>query len=559
MADTYSTVSNPRQKDAGFLEYWESMGLFENFQFVLPPQFMILFEIARNIFTEDTTLDALGAIEEMTKQERILDRDRDESIQINREERLSPLSDKMELDNYRRLVELRNILPRELGQDDHVFDIKLFTKTLIVQKFYESEADTFRPISTTTDEQGQDASRFEQKFYLLLDRSRSMDVKMRSFYSKCIVAEFLRRKLNTKAKLYYRPFDSKAGKLFRLEKKEDFPRLMEEVLLTTTGGKSTNLQQAIYQAISDIKYDKEMINTEILVVTDGISKVDKYEMKERLGDIKLNVLKIGSELAEANFYDVKSTLDEHGSPVDPTYLNMKSVKYEIDKFKNDREHSSLTAADERSYRLLLEFSDGITKDLQEISHKYIEIQDFDKEGLFEITDENMESIRDNVRSLSSANLSTLEIHEKERLYKQLYLFCQYIEMLAQHNESKKGELNSCLSDLIKRKQALFRDPELLFTILEVDKFDEDKKELKLAKKDVKQLMKDMKLSSKNMSVNEMKKAQLMFTKNIAGGEGGSGQIFLLLLIKLFQFLKKIILLPFRPFTKNNENREKKEE
>ena len=283
MAEYIRPYSQPERPSLDFFEYWESLGFFENLQVILPPRFLIIFEIARVIFTPELISDALSAVEDISKEEKIEAPDRDESILINRLDRVSPLSDNMELDNYRTIYDLKKALPRELTWESDIFNMKLMTRTLMVTRFYESDSDQFRPISTTRDETGRDATRFDQKFFLLLDRSRSMDFKMRSFFSKCLVAEFLRRKINSNAKIFYRPFDSTVGKLFKLEKKEDFARLIEDVLFTTTGGTSTNLQEAIFQAISDIRYDKEMINSEILVITDGISKIEKFKLKERLG------------------------------------------------------------------------------------------------------------------------------------------------------------------------------------------------------------------------------------------------------------------------------------
>ena len=81
-------------------------------------------------------------------------------------EKVSPLSDRMEIDAYRTINEIKKALPRELAQDDDIFDIKLLTKSLLVQKFYESEADSFKPISTSRDESGKDAQQHEGIFWI---------------------------------------------------------------------------------------------------------------------------------------------------------------------------------------------------------------------------------------------------------------------------------------------------------------------------------------------------------------------------------------------------------
>jgi len=534
------------------INYADSIGFFDNLQLILPQNFYILFEIARNIFTDEVSSEALNAIEEITRDEKILQPDRDESIEINRMEKVVPLSDKMEIDTYKNIYDLKKALPRELALDDDIFDVKLFTKTLIVQKNYESESDSFKPISTSQNETGKDANRFEQKFYILMDRSKSMDMKIRSYYAKCIVVEFLRRKLNSNARLYYRAFDSKIGNLFRIEKKEDFPQLIENVLLTTTGGKSTNLQGAIYQAISDINYDKEMTNSEILVVTDGISRIDKYEMREKLGKIRLNVLKIGDEMAEENFYDLKSDFDQEEIGFDPGSINVKQAKKVLESDCNDN-YESVSMATRRAYRLILDHSDSIFQDLKEVSFKFINIADFDYDGGFEVSDDNMDNIKKLIQKFQNIDFNSGDIDLLKKVYKQIYFFSQYIQQLLDVNKKTAPRLQKFLDDLTELKQKMLKNPYLLISIMEVKELGDDKKIMKLAKKDAKMMMKQMKMQQKNISIKDMKRAQLVFTGDV--GKGSMGQFILLLLVKLGQFIKRII---FSPFNKNDaENSEKK--
>jgi hypothetical protein len=523
-------------KEIDFFDYGDSIGFFDNLQLILPSKFYILFEIARTIFTGETTSEALCAIDEITKEEKIYEPDRAETIQINRVDRTSPLSDRMEIEMYRTINDLKKALPRELAQDDDIFSAKLFTKTLMVQKFYESEADSYKPISTTMDERGKEANKFEQKFYILMDRSRSMDLKFRSYYSKCIVAEFFRRKLNSKAKLYYRAFDSKIGELCKIEKREDFPSMIENVLMTDTGGSSTNLQEAVFQAIKDIEYDKEMLNAEILVITDGVSKINKHEMRKRLGSIRLNVMKIGDELAEADYYELKRNLDHDNVDFDPTSVNLKNIKKKMDERDPGNPGDELPLAVQRAYRLVLDHSENVFKDLREISHKYIEIADLKHDGLFIPSDEHVQNIKDTVERFLSFDFMKLSIEQRQKAYKKVYFFCQYLQQLIQADEKHRDTLQWSLEKLNEIKQRMLKDMELLFTIRKVKELDDDKKLMKLAKKEARKLMKQMQLENRKLSIREMKKAQVLLTMDV--GEGSMGQFILLLLVKLYMFIKE---------------------
>ena len=526
-----------------FFGYWDSLGFFDNIQVILPPGFMVLFEIARTLFNERSSLDALNAIEQISTEEKIYVPDRTESISINRIERLAPLSDRMEIEYYKNIIDLKRTLPRELAVDDEIFNAKLFTKTLLVQKFYESDSDNFKPISTMKNEHGREAHRFDQFFYILLDTSRSMDARMRGFYAKCLVSEFLRRKLGSNAKLFFRTFDTNVGELYKVEKKEDYPYLIEKVLLSKTGGVSTNLQKAVYQAISDINYTKDMANSEILVVTDGVSKIDVQEMLEKLGKIKLHVLKIGGDLPEPDFYEMKADLAKERFDFDPSSINVKEIKNRIE---NPHEMDKpLTVTEKRIYRLMLDNSDNIFKNLKKVSKNYIEVGDINNEKLYDVSNENLENIFHWVKKLESVDMQYLNIDDKERAFKQAYFLEQYIKMLHDFGSKNKSELKNFLDRIANVKSKFMKDNELFMLIVKSGKYHEDKKKLKLDKKELKKLLSQMSMSNEKITLKDLKKAQLTFT--FMGGEegGGFGKLLLILLMKLGQLMVSAVTYPFR--------------
>ncbi|MBP8987465.1 MAG: hypothetical protein KBG92_06655 [Spirochaetes bacterium] len=546
MSQIIANIQTPSRPSLDFFEYWDSLGLFDELSVLLPPEFFIIFEIAQVIFTPELISEALNAVEDISREEKIEAPNRDESILINRVERISPLSDIMVIDRYRTIYDLKKALPRELAWEDTIFDIKLFKHELLVQKFYEEKADTFKPISTLQDESGRQANRFDQKFYLLLDRSRSMEIRMRSFFSKCLVAEFLRRKLNSNAKIFYRPFDSKPGDLFKIEKKEDFPFLIERVLLTTTGGTSTNLQQAVFQAIDDINFDKDMLNSEILVVTDGISKIDKYLLKEKLGDIKLNILKVGRDLAEPDYFEMKKTFDANKMKFDPTALNIKEIQHKMDK---SQEEEALSPLQKRAYRYILEYSETMFKDLKEVSHRFVEIPDLDPSSLYELTDEKLDAIETAVDDFSRIDYNTKTLEERKKLFKQAYFLSQYVTLLLENKKNSSNPiLKNCAYKLKKITQTILADPSLLQMVMETGRFT-DKDTLKLSMKQLKEKLKEMKMSQTPLSAEEIRKAQMLLTSDL--GEGNIGQFLRVLFIKLLECIKKLLQKIKNAIKKNN--------
>jgi Mg-chelatase subunit ChlD len=525
-------------EDIDFFEYWDSLGFFEYSRSILPPQFFTLFEIARVIFSDERLNDAFSAIEEISKEDKEYKPDRKESIHINRLEKISPLSDRMEIDRIRSILDLKKALPRELALEPELFDMKLYTKTLLVQRHYETEADSFKPISTSRDKKGKEANRYEQKFYILLDRSKSMEAKMRTFYSKCIIAEFLRRKYNTRAKIFFRPFDSKAGNLFKVEKQQDFPRLIEEILLTTTGGRSTNIHDAILQAISDITFDKEMAKSEILMVTDGISKIEKHELKVKLGDIKLNVLKIGDDIAKPDIMEMEAQLKKQNVQVYADTMDIRTIKTRMDEYKKLGPEAKISNAEKIAFRNIMDSSDKMFNDLKEVANKYIQISDLDRELLYNLGPEQMEFIQFTLERFTIIDLKELTLMEKKKLFRQVQFFYQYIQMLMENGNAENQALIDALDTLVRIKRKMLKNPDMIYMFVERKELTDDKETMKLAKTQAKQMMKQMKLDDRKLSIAEMKKAQLIFTSET--GKGSRGQLLTLLLVKLWVFLKKIL-------------------
>ncbi len=536
---------NPNSQ-AEFFSYWDELGFFDSIQSILPPQFFVMFDIARIMFTEQASGEALSAIDKITDEQIVIETNRDESIQVNRREKIAPVSDKMEIDTFKNLNELKKALPRELAQDDDIFDIRLFTKSLIVQKYYESESDSFKPISTSQNEKGKDARRFEQKCYVLLDRSKSMEYNMRDFYAKCILVEFLRRKMKSKAKIFYRSFDSGFGPLTKLENPADFSNLIEDILYTTTGGKSTNVELAVNQAISDINYDKDIMKSEIVLITDGISKINRVKLQEKLGTIKLHVIKIGHEMPEPDYFDMEERIKSENASVNLHQVNIKNVTSQLKDAKQGNEVHSLSLQERRVFQMIKDISESMFKDLQEAAATFIEIPDLQTDDLYTLKDENINFIQDSIARIENINIQELDIETKTRIYKKVYFLGQYVKMFLMHNPQNQ-QLQKFENSINQIKEQWLKDTELLFTFMQVDEFDDDKKIMKLSKKNLKAALKNLKDNNSKIKLKDLKNAQMQFSFD--AGKGSAGKLFLILIVKLLLVVKAVLLLPFRPFRK----------
>ena len=87
-------------------------------------------------------------------------------------------------------------------------------------------------------------------------------------------------------------------------------------------------------------------------------------MTDKLGKTKLHVLKIGDELPEPDFYDMKSEFMNARVDFDPTSINMKEI-HEIMEHP-EKQEKAMTITEQRIYRLMIDHSNSIFKDLKKV-------------------------------------------------------------------------------------------------------------------------------------------------------------------------------------------------
>ena len=112
-------------------------------------------------------------------------------------------------------------------------------------------------------------------------------------------------------------------------------------------------------------------------------------------------------------------------------------------------------------------------------------------------------------------------------------------MLMENGNAENPVLQEALETLVRMKRRMLKNPDMIFMFTERKELTDDKETMKLAKAQAKQMLKQMKLDDRKLSIAEMKKAQLIFTSET--GKGSRGQLLTLLLVKLWEFLKKKIV------------------
>jgi hypothetical protein len=74
----------------------------------------------------------------------------------------------------------------------------------------------------------------------------------------------------------------------------------------------------------------------------------------------------------------------------------------------------LSAYEKRAYRLILDYSNRMFKDLKRVAKNYIEVGDLKTEGLYDVSYENLENLFHWIKKLESTDPRFLTGDEKER-------------------------------------------------------------------------------------------------------------------------------------------------
>lgn len=146
---------------------------------------------------------------------------------------------------------------------------------------------------------------FDQKLYLLLDRSYSMKEMHRLLFAKTLLVEYFRLKRGSCAQLFFRGFDYKPSEVFLAENLGDYEKVLKELIFSQPAGKGTDIEAALKTAIHDIKFHAPFREAEILLVTDCLSKIDPQLINKEKENIKIHIVKIGRDEQEPDQLEIK--------------------------------------------------------------------------------------------------------------------------------------------------------------------------------------------------------------------------------------------------------------
>jgi hypothetical protein len=271
----------------------------------------------------------------------------------------------------------------------------------------------------------------EQKLYILLDRSYSMWYRQRMLYAKVLAFEYLRHKKRTGARLFFRPFDFEVYDLIKLAEPADYDRLFRHLLYIEPGGKGTDIGHAIEVAAQDIRFDGLFEGAEVLLITDGMDRIDPAHLKEVLGEkTKLHLVKIGRDAAEPQPTEIKDLIEK------------------------DKSIAGLSRDQIAEY-----YQRQITTAWQEVTETLLETDDLDEAGL-DFGEPEVQFALRATEKVTGVDPPTMSLAETETAFRKATFLEGFIEVMLNHAEDvpaiaqRQTELNEAAERLRRFKVRL---------------------------------------------------------------------------------------------------------
>lgn len=380
-----------------FFDVMEEFGFFEHIYDVLPENFTAVFEIARILEDEDCALSQyLHPILSLTSRGSVTPPP--ESMQEL--EVIIQEQEEFEAGLIRNPQHLPRIYNSQWLLPEEVFYNRLAKKELWVPyprqpSYYavDPDADDFRP------------DHRKQKLYILLDTSSSMAMKNRINLAKAIVYYFLKRNMKELGFITLRTFDTTIGAMHEARDAAGFQALISHVMRLHALGNGTAMARAIQQAVEDINATDTLVGTELLIITDGACALDENHIRSLLGDhLVINTIKIGRSHIVASESYIRDSLSDGDNAQHAVIGRLRNREVELQR-KRDRAQSPhlrrrydelLTSArqelDRQINAMTEEIIVGYGHELERLSNLYLQVDDVDLPGLFDIREEQYEEI-----------------------------------------------------------------------------------------------------------------------------------------------------------------------
>lgn len=438
--------------ERSFFQRMEEFGFLGHIYDHLPKEFTAVFEIARILEVEDSSLrKRLDPALRLPTLEQTKLR---EEVELFAPEVIT--GEEYEADFIRNRRDVARIYSWQFALPDSVFDQRLAERMLWMPV---SKAPMILPIQDIGESFSFDSRK--QKVFILFDTSSSMQNHHRIHLAQAILIHFLDRNKSDMGFVSLRTFDDHVGEMHSAVDAESFSALIRYILRITHLGNGTVLQKALSTALDEIATMEHLAGAEILVITDGAVSIDEELIRSKMDEnIKIHTVKIGHSqifasdsmindiIRSGKFGNTKLLQDlfhqeselvhglEHSQAHDKHLQYEQSLRYVRSQIREKKE------------KFAKEYHEQYGHELQRLSDVYIEVDDLEETNLFGANADEIDDLEMLINSLEE----DAEQFFTPEMTKKIAIMHDHINFLLKYE--KDPELRKRLEALDDRLQKL---------------------------------------------------------------------------------------------------------
>jgi hypothetical protein len=441
---------------SAFFSRMEEFGFFDTVEEHLPPEFTLIYEIAR-IIEDSAHILAQMLAPIMELQDSTDANASTETVMVP----IVPEAKEYEADLIRNVTEVRHIYPYQFLLPENVFLQRLAERSLWMPRpraprnfRYQTESERFAPDDR------------KQKVYVLFDTSSSMQHHYRIHLAKAIAYLFLRRNQRELGTVFVRTFDLKVGELRTARDIPGFEKLISDIMHIRDLGNGTVLQKALQQAIDDISHESQLSSAQILVITDGVAHIDLEGLRAQMGNtITVNTVKIGHArmLVDDKVIEdqVFHSSNEESKRLRELLLQKHDLEVSLSSAAGDRHKQSIQSQlnlvqrqmDQLKQRIASHVTEEFGLEIQRLSSVYVEIDDIDPAATFSFPEDKVRELEELAAALLSELREEHQVEDIKRaaiLYDHLHLLMQYNNIDAPRLERYAQDLEQMLDHILNK-------------------------------------------------------------------------------------------------------------
>jgi hypothetical protein len=441
----------------------EEFGFFNTVEEHLPPEFTMIYEIARIIEEEDNPISRALAPIMLLKDHSSKDLDTESLLIPN-----VPDAEEYEADLIRSVTEIKDVYPYQHLLPEEIFLKRLAERSLWMPRprrpnnyQYQKESDRFAPDDR------------KQKVYILFDTSSSMRQHYRIHLARSIAYLFLRQNQRELGTIFFRTFDLTIGDLITARDIPSFDQLISTMMHVRAVGNGTSLQKALETAIDDISHESQLSQAQILVITDGVAHIDREGLREKMGEhIIVNTVKIGdahmlidSKIIEDIVYKSSS---EDALRLRDLLRQLHDVEVSLQTTAGQMRKQALLSQqalvqkqiDSMKRRLEDQISSEYGLEIEQLSTVYVNIPDIPAEEIFSFPEQKISELEELAEALLRELREEHQVDDIKRaavLYDHLYLLMQYNKIDAPRLERAAKELEDMLNHVLNEPSTQSHD------------------------------------------------------------------------------------------------------